>query len=54
MDLLNEQIEAELQKYFEIKSLRKPLIIIIGVKINQGDNLVEISQTHYIDTLLKK
>ena len=53
MDLLNEQIEAELQKYFEVKSLRKPLIII-GVKINQGDNLVEISQTHYIDTLLKK
>ena len=37
---------------FEVKSLGKPSII--GVKIRQGDNLVEISQTHYINTLLKK
>ena len=52
-DSLNDQIETELQKHFQVKSLGKPSIII-GVKIHQGNNLVEISQTHYIETLLKK
>ena len=28
--------------------------MIIGVKVHQEDHLIEISQTHYIDTLLKK
>ena len=28
--------------------------IIIGVKVHQENHLIEISQTHYIDTLLKK
>ena len=52
-DSLNDRIEAELQKYFEVKSLGQPSIII-GVKIRQGNNLIEMSQTHYIETLLKK
>jgi hypothetical protein len=52
-DSLNDRIETELQKHFEVKSLGRPSIII-GVKIHQEENLIEISQTHYIDTLLKK
>ena len=52
-DALNDRIEAELQKHFEVKSLGQPSIII-GVKIHQDNNLIEISQTHYIETLLKK
>ena len=52
-DTLNDQIEAELRNHFEVKSLGKPSIII-GVKIRQENNLIEISQTHYIETLLKK
>ena len=45
--------KAELQKYFEVKFLGQPSLII-GVKIHQRNNLVEISQIHYIETLLKK
>jgi hypothetical protein len=52
-DSLNDRIEDELQKYFEIKSLGKPSIII-GVKITQENNLIQISQTHYIEILLNK
>ena len=50
---LNDWIETELNKHFEVKSLGQ-LSIIIGVKVHQEDHLIEISQTHYIDTLLKK
>ena len=52
-DSLNNQIEAKLQKHFKVKSLGQQSVII-GVKIHQENNLVEISQTHYIMTLLKK
>ena len=50
---LNDQIKTELNRHFEVKSLGQPSIII-GVKVHQEDHLIEISQTHYIDTLLKK
>ena len=52
-DKLNDQIETELNKHFKVKSLGQ-LSSVIGVKIHQEDHLIEISQTHYIDTLLKK
>ena len=52
-DKLNDQIKTESNKHFEVKSLGQPSIII-RVKIHQEDHLIEISQTHYIDTLLKK
>ena len=42
-----------INKHFEVKFLGQ-LSIIIGVKVHQEDHLIEISQTHYIDTLLKK
>ena len=50
---LNDRIETELNGHFKVKSLGQPSIII-GVKVHQEDHLIEISQTHYIDTLLKK
>ena len=50
---LNDQIETELNEHFKVKSLGQPSIII-GVKIHQENHLIKISQTHYIDTLLKK
>ena len=49
----NDWIETELNRHFEVKSLGQPSIII-GVEVHQEDHLIEISQTHYIDTLLKK
>ena len=52
-DELNDRIKTELNKHFKVKSLGQ-LSIIIGVKVHQEDHLIEISQTHYIDTLLKK
>ena len=50
---LNDWIKTELNRHFEVKSLGQPSIII-GVKVHQENHLIEISQTHYIDTLLKK
>ena len=50
---LNDQIKTKLNKHFKVKSLGQPSIII-GVKVHQEDHLIEIFQTHYIDTLLKK
>ena len=50
---LDNWIETELNGHFKVKSLKQPSIII-GVKLHQEDHLIEISQTHYIDTLLKK
>ena len=50
---LNDQIKTELNGQFKVKSLGQ-LSIIIGVKVHQEDHLIEISQTHYIDALLKK
>ena len=52
-DELNNWIETELNKHFEVKSLGQPSVII-GVKVHQEDHLIDISHTHYIDTLLKK
>ena len=52
-DELNDQIKTELNKHFKVKSLGQPSIII-GVKVHQENHLIKISQTHYIDTLLKK
>ena len=50
---LDNQIKTKLNKHFEVKSLGQPSIII-GVKVHQENHLIEISQTHYINTLLKK
>jgi Reverse transcriptase (RNA-dependent DNA polymerase) len=50
---LNDRIEKELRSHFEVKSLGQPSLII-GVKIRQGDHIVKLSQTHYIDKLLSK
>ena len=52
-DELDNQIKTKLNKHFKLKSLGQPSIII-GVKVHQENHLIEISQTHYIDTLLKK
>ena len=52
-DKLNDQIEKELKSHFEVKSLGQPSLII-GVKIRQGDHIIKLSQTHYIDKLLSK
>ena len=51
--LLIDLIKTKLNKHFEVKSLGQ-LSIIIEVKVHQEDHLIEISQTYYIDTLLKK
>ncbi|KAG2017226.1 hypothetical protein CC2G_015300 [Coprinopsis cinerea AmutBmut pab1-1] len=52
-DALNDQIESELAQHFEIKSLGQPSLIL-GLQIQQDDHYISLSQSHYIDTLLKR
>jgi hypothetical protein len=52
-DKLNDRIEEELRSHFKVKSLGQPSLII-SVKIRQGDHVIKLSQTHYIDKLLSK
>ena len=52
-DTLNDQIKKELWSHFKVKSLGQPSLII-GIKIQQGDHIIKLSQTHYIDQLLSK
>ena len=49
----NNQTEKELQTHFEIKSLGQ-LTILLGIKLCQGDHIISLLQTHFIDTLLEK
>ncbi|KAJ2913904.1 hypothetical protein MD484_g6523, partial [Candolleomyces efflorescens] len=52
-DDLNDQLEADLGRYFEVKSLGKPSMIL-GMKLQQYDHKIQLSQSHYIDEILKK
>ena len=47
------KIEKELRSHFEVKSLGQPSLII-AIKIRQGDHIIKLSQTHYINQLLSK
>jgi len=49
----NDLIEHDLQAHFEVKSLGQPSMLL-GIKLHQEDHLITLSQTHFIDTLLKK
>ena len=52
-DAGNDQIEQELKKKFEVNSIGKPTLLL-GMKLEQKDHLITISQTHYINSLLQK
>lgn len=52
-DAQNDQVEQELNKYFDTKSLGKPSMLL-GIKIKQEDHIITLSQQHYIEALLKK
>jgi len=52
-DSQNDLIEHDLQAHFEVKSLGQPSMLL-GIKLHQEDHLITLSQTHFIDTLLKK
>ena len=52
-DELNDIAERELNAHFEIKSLGRPKLLL-GMKVEQSDHFISISQTHYIDMMLKK
>jgi len=43
----------DLKAHFDIKSLGQPNLLL-GMKISQGNHIVTLSQTHYIDALLEK
>jgi hypothetical protein len=45
--------EKDLKAHFDIKSLRQPNLLL-GMKISQGNHIITLSQTHYIDALLEK
>ena len=52
-DARNDQIEADLKSKFEVNTIRNPSMIL-GIKLLQKPNLITLSQTHFIDSLLKK
>ena len=49
----NDKIEQELKGKFEVNSIGKPTLLL-GMKLEQRDHLIIISQTHYINSLLQK
>jgi transposase InsO family protein len=52
-DNRNDEIEKDLKANFEIKSLGRPNLLL-GMKIDQADHIITLSQAHYIDALLEK
>jgi transposase InsO family protein len=50
---LNDNIEQDLNKYFTVKSLGKPNLLL-GIKITTESDYISLSQSHYIDFLLDK
>ena len=53
LDARNDQIEADLKSKFEVNTIGNPSMIL-GIKLNQKENQISLSQTHYIDSLLNK
>ena len=53
IDKLNDAIERGLNNHFEVKSLGRPNLLL-GMKIDQTDHLITLSQTHSFDALLEK
>jgi len=52
-DEQNDAAKKDLMAHFDIKSLGR-LNLLLGMKISQGNHIVTLSQTHYIDALLEK
>ena len=52
-DARNDWIEADLKSKFEVNTIGNPSMIL-GIKLNQKENQIPLSQTHYIDSLLNK
>jgi hypothetical protein len=52
-DAENDQVEQELKTHFDVKSLGQPSLLL-GIKLHQEDHLISLSQSHFIDNLLKK
>jgi len=50
---LIDDIENDLNKHFKIKSMGQPNILL-GIKINIGNDNITLCQAHYIDCLLDK
>ena len=53
LDARNDQIEADLKSKFEVNTIKNPSMIL-GIKLIQKPNQITLSQTHFIDSLLKK
>ena len=49
----NNATEKDLKAHFDIKSLGQ-LNLLLGMKISQGNHIITLFQTHYIDILLEK
>ena len=50
---LNDVTEHNLKSHFDIKSLGLPNLLL-GMKVHVGHDIISLSQTHYIDSLLTK
>jgi len=52
-DEQNDMTKRDLQRHFNVKSLGQPNLLL-GMKISQSNHIITLSQTHYINALLKK
>ena len=52
-DARNDQIKADLKLKFEVNMIGNPSMIL-GIKLIQKPNQITLSQTHFLDLLLKK
>ena len=52
-DAGNDQIEVDLKLKFEVNMIGNPSMIL-GIKLIQKPNQITLSQTHFINSLLKK
>ena len=53
LDARNDWIKADLKSKFEVNTIGNPSMIL-GIKLIQKLNQITLSQTHFIDSLLKK
>ena len=50
----SDRVKAELKSKYDIKTLGQPLLLGMKVTHNTTNHTISLSQTHYVDKLLKK
>jgi hypothetical protein len=53
LDAGNDQIEEDLKSKFEVNTIGNPSMIL-GIRLQQKENQILLSQTHFINSLINK